>query len=239
MKHVVSFGGGVNSTAMIIGMVDRKMQIDVVIFADTGGEKPETYAWVEKFFTWLREKKIRCEIVREKITLEQDILIRKTLPPVVFGFKSCSEHFKRRPLMRWLKENYGEEDITQYIGFDLLEARRIRTNQNTRILNKYPLIEWGWDRDRCKIVIQNAEFCLPPKSSCFFCPNMKKYEILALSAELRGRVRKIEANARRVMEMKGLGRNFSWTDLFEADAAQMELMQDESWHQSPCECVDG
>lgn len=37
--NVVSFGGGTNSTAMIIGMYLRKIPIDLILFADTGGDQ--------------------------------------------------------------------------------------------------------------------------------------------------------------------------------------------------------
>ena len=39
---VVSFGGGVNSTALLIGLEERDERPDYILFADTGGEKPET-----------------------------------------------------------------------------------------------------------------------------------------------------------------------------------------------------
>ena len=41
--NIVSFGGGTNSTAMIIGMHQNKIPIDLILFADTGGEQPHTY----------------------------------------------------------------------------------------------------------------------------------------------------------------------------------------------------
>ena len=34
--NIVSFGGGTNSTAMIIGMYQNKIPIDLILFADTG-----------------------------------------------------------------------------------------------------------------------------------------------------------------------------------------------------------
>lgn len=42
--NIVSFGGGTNSTAMIIGMYLHKIPVDLILFADTGGEQPHTYA---------------------------------------------------------------------------------------------------------------------------------------------------------------------------------------------------
>lgn len=47
--NVVSFGGGTNSTAMIIGMYLHKIPIDLILFADTGGEQPHTYEFMGTF----------------------------------------------------------------------------------------------------------------------------------------------------------------------------------------------
>lgn len=46
---VASYGGGVNSTAMLIGMQERGEIPNLIMFADTGGEKPETYAYLQRF----------------------------------------------------------------------------------------------------------------------------------------------------------------------------------------------
>ena len=41
-------------------------------------------------------------------------------------------------------------------------------------------MEWGWDRNRCIQEIRDAGLPLPGKSSCFFCPSMKRREIRTL-----------------------------------------------------------
>ncbi|MEM3161041.1 MAG: phosphoadenosine phosphosulfate reductase family protein, partial [Nitrososphaera sp.] len=46
-KYVLSYGGGVNSTALMILLVRHKLPIDYVIFADTGSERPETYTYLK------------------------------------------------------------------------------------------------------------------------------------------------------------------------------------------------
>jgi len=43
----VSFGGGTNSTAMLIGLWERGIRPDFITFEDTGGEKPHTYKHIE------------------------------------------------------------------------------------------------------------------------------------------------------------------------------------------------
>ena len=49
---VASFGGGVNSTAMLVGLWERGEKVDLILFADTGGEKPHTYAHVMEMSEW-------------------------------------------------------------------------------------------------------------------------------------------------------------------------------------------
>ena len=49
IPNVVSFGAGQNSTAMIIQMVNDKIRIDDIIFAETGNEMPKTYIFLKEF----------------------------------------------------------------------------------------------------------------------------------------------------------------------------------------------
>lgn len=68
---------------------------------------------------------------------------------------------------------------------------------------------------------------------------MKKHEILKLPNELKERVIAMEKNATKLAELKGLGRNKSWTELIEADRAQLKLEWDiEDWHTPACECIE-
>lgn len=55
---IVSFGGGTNSTALIILCWLKKIHIDAIVFADTGDELPETYNFLEWFDGWLESKNL-------------------------------------------------------------------------------------------------------------------------------------------------------------------------------------
>jgi 3''-phosphoadenosine 5''-phosphosulfate sulfotransferase (PAPS reductase)/FAD synthetase and related enzymes len=95
---VISWGGGVNSTAMLIGMRQRGIIPDLILFADTGGEKPETYAFREVFNEWLLSVGFP-EIYTVQndgmyVTLENNCLQQKMLPSIAYGFKSCSDKYK-------------------------------------------------------------------------------------------------------------------------------------------------
>src|SRR3546814_5554800 len=50
---IPAYGAGVDSTAMIIEMVKRKVPIQAILFANTGSEKPETIAYLPIFSAWL------------------------------------------------------------------------------------------------------------------------------------------------------------------------------------------
>ena len=47
-KHIVSFSGGKDSTAMLLMMVEREYPIDEIIFCDTGKEFPALYRHIDK-----------------------------------------------------------------------------------------------------------------------------------------------------------------------------------------------
>ena len=44
---MVSYGGGANSTALLVGLHQHHIPVDLVLFADTGAEHPHTYAYLD------------------------------------------------------------------------------------------------------------------------------------------------------------------------------------------------
>jgi len=256
MKKVVSFGGGVNGVAMLIAMVKAQDKPDAILFADTGGEVQETYDYIEYFSHWLESvgfPQITTVTYKTKkglrVSLLDEIIKAKTLPSIAFGFKTCSQKHKIFPQQKWVKYHYGKESITWYVGFDAAESRRMKPNPTEGHQNKYLLIELGWDRARCIEEILKASMEVPCKSSCFFCPNRKKPEILLLPPHLKKMVMHIEANAMpNMIKVKGLGRRFSWTDLIEGrtkEADKETEMQTafknktgEDLEPIVCECID-
>lgn len=237
MTVVASYGGGTNSKAMLIGCKERGILIDIILFSDTGGEKPHTYTDLEEMQGWLKANGMPPIIIvsKEGLTLEQDCLNRKALPSIAYGFKSCSDHFKIRPQRKYLG-SIGVINPTRLIGFDMDEPQRAQPIKG----NRYPLIEWGWGRAECVKAIEGAGLTLPGKSACFFCPSSKKAEIIVLRTmypALAARAVAMEKNAE-LTEVKGLGRSFAWGDLYEARDRQSDLFV-ETPIQQECVCYDG
>lgn len=197
--NVVSFGGGTNSTAMIIGMYLHKIPIDLILFADTGGEQPHTYEFMGTFNEWLVKHGIPKIVSVEyhdkdgnRLTLEQECINSGRLPSIAYGYKKCSLKHKIGTQEKFCnnyqpcKEVWASgQRVHKYIGYDAGETRRIQhaapiDEADKKYEKHYPLYEWGWTREECVHVIERAGLPRPGKSSCFFCPSMKKKEIQAL-----------------------------------------------------------
>ena len=249
--NVVSYGGGVNSTAMLIEAVSRGIQIDLILFADTGGEKPHTYYYIKLFSKWLVKNKMPKIITITKggiqETLEENCLRCNMLPSLAYGFKSCSHKYKIQPQNKycnnWLpaKELWKEgSKVTKFIGYDADEHHRAKIPEDKKYVYKYPLVEWDIGRDDCIQIIKDAG--LPPcgKSACFFCPASRESEVRQLKEiypELAERAIAMERNAN-LKIIKGLGRRYSWEDLL----SQEELFDKEHIDNSleiACGCYDG
>lgn len=234
MTTVVSYGAGTNSTAMLVGLNERGERPDLILFADTGGERPETYRQRDRVSDWCESVGFpRIVTVAKETTLEADCLTRGALPSVAYGFKSCSDHFKIRPQKRWIKAQ-GITDALYWVGIDAGEAHRAKYEKT-----RYPLIEWDWAREECVEAIARAGLPQPGKSACWFCPSSKPREILELGRthpELLTRALAMEANAE-LTSVKGLGRSYAWADLVKFSEAQLDMFS--NGIEAPCGCYDG
>lgn len=145
MAKVASYGGGVNSTAMLIGCFERGEAVDLILFADTGGEKPETYTYVAKMSEWCKKNLGHYITVVSKstkrrgkhhdagyaLTLEQHCLDTKTMPSVAYGMKSCSLKFKREPMDEFVESwKTGDVKVTRLIGYDAGEPQRAKMTED-------------------------------------------------------------------------------------------------------------
>ena len=240
---VVSFGAGVNSTALLVGLYERGERPDRILFADTGGEHERTYAHAAELQTWCADVGFPdIEIVSnagQHDSLEAECLTNKTLPSKAFGFAGCSVKWKRQPMDRALRGWREGERITRLIGIDADEQHRGQIPDTPRFLYRYPLIEWDWGRDECVEAIERAGLAVPGKSACWYCPASRKAEVLNLPCDLHARAVAMEHNAAPSLgTVKGLGRHWSWEALVSADRAQLKLFP-EMRDEAACGCYDG
>ena len=161
MKQIASFGCGVDSVAMVL----LKPDYDEIIFADTGSEMPETYAYLDYF-----EKKSGVKITKVKSHLGKifDYYNDKRCFPLP-TFRDYTKKFKIQPIRKYLRKKYPKETFEMNLGIDYSEFHRMRESDVQYIKNKYPLVEQKLSRDQLIELIKSKGYEVPIKSGCFFC----------------------------------------------------------------------
>ena len=255
----VSCGIGVNSIAMLVGLKNRGERVDAVVFADTGSEHPETYAYIPILRAWLKKVGFPdLTIVKNASPIAGDASLydechrKSVLPSPAYGGKSCSLKWKVEPQRKWVNRWAPALEVWarggyvwNLIGYDN-GPNEIKRAQRGQLVwpkghwNRYPLQEWDWDRAACVRAIEAEGLPVPRKSACFMCPNAKKFEVLALWAEnpaLAARCVELEdrAHARGLTTVKGLGRRYAWKDLAPAEPAA-EPIKDSHPHPEGADC---
>jgi hypothetical protein len=257
---------GVDSTALLIELHERGQAPDLVLTADTGAEKPETYAYQELMRRWMAERKIRYEVVRYEAKrfknwppyrdLTESLLTNGCLPSIAFGRSSCSLKYKAAPQEAFVKTWEparrawaAKLKVIRYIGYDagLRDGQRYahaRTITDPLFENHYPLRDWGWDRQACAARIEQAGLTVPPKSSCVFCTAMKPDEVRALPERWLRTIVLIEARAApRLKTVEGLWRKSTrarsgrMTDFIRAEGLLREAEIDRIIDAAPADLV--
>lgn len=250
--NIVAYGGGTDSTAMIIECAKRGIKIDHILFADTGGEKPHTYQYVKTFSDWCVKNGLPGIVTVKKAgngeTLEENCLRMSMLPSIAYGYKTCSQKYKIQPQDKYFNNLPEAKKIwkqggklTKFIGYDATETHRIaksKLREDKKYDYKYPLADWGITRKDCIEIIKNEGLCLPGKSVCFFCPMTRPTEIRQLNnnyPDLMQRALNIESNAN-LTKLKGLAINSKWKDII----SNTELFEDEFSlvPEMICECYE-
>ena len=195
MTHWLSYGGGVNSTALLIMLLDGRVAADPwrVLWADTRDEKDETYAYIyREVMPRLHEAGRVLEVVCGKEgVLERFERLRVTGNRIL---RACSVEAKIKPIVRHLQAHGTDED-QQLIGIDAGEAHRAKRNEDFPQLfpRRYPLIDMDLDREACEEIIRAAGWPVPPKSGCWHCPFMRVGEVIALAVHAPDRFGRIVA----------------------------------------------
>ena len=199
MDEMISLGAGINSVAMTVLLVSEGWRGSIG-FADTGGEKPDTYCYLDYFereflaphglgLTRLEPaSQYHCSM--SQVPLEDYCLKAGVIP--LLAVRWCSSRWKGRPLDRWAKSH----GITsRHIGISVDEAWRADGKRDWR---QFPLVEHGINREGCRALILHAGLEVPLWSSCFFCPGQTLGEWRYIHdhyPELWERAKRLEANA--------------------------------------------
>lgn len=255
LPKFVSYGGGKNSTAVLVWLKANGIRPDAILFADTGGEKPETYAYLEVMDRWLQSVGFpRITTVRatgQDQTLEDECLRSKTFPSKTYGHGKCSVKWKVDPQKRFKtkwKKVHGFKKHIEYVGYHYGEMQRLinrngflKPIEDDQHYLAMPLIENKIDERGCLQLIQAVGLPIPSKSACFFCPSSKPSEIKELREkhpDLYERAIAIErAGMQTAQTVQGLGRKLNWEQMFKLTPLELLAIENEK-NNRRCNCVD-
>lgn len=143
LKHIVSFSGGKDSTAMLLLMIEKGWQIDEIIFCDTGMEFPAMYKHIERVKNYIGRE---IKVVKSEKSFEYYMFDHVRVKGSRIGKKGygwpdfrnrwCTSRLKIEPFINFLKRY---DKVTEYHGIALDEIHRTENNKGRNI--RYPLIE--------------------------------------------------------------------------------------------------
>ena len=188
MAVVISYGGGIQSTALVVLAMRERWAIDEIVHVDlVDAESPATREYVRYFRDWLQQEHGRDITIVER-NMYQDMLARPEFTPVLWHGKcerfmlsrQCTRQYKVAPLQRYLYDRYPGECIRLMLGISVDEYHRMRDSPAARIEHVYPLVDRRLTRWQCRDIIERAGLVVPSKSSCWFCPYRSVRSQLAL-----------------------------------------------------------
>lgn len=189
--RVLSLGAGVQSSTLLLKMIEEEIQpADVCIFADTGNEPKEVYEYLDYLIKFTNNKIPIYQIMKSNIVedslAEAEIGTNKgflTMPVYAqneegkksMGRRQCTNDYKIQPLHRKIRELMGLKnlrgksvEIVMGISFD--EQQRAKTPKNQWQVHCYPFIPSEITRQDCLNYYDSKEVTRPPRSACIVCP---------------------------------------------------------------------
>jgi hypothetical protein len=209
VKKVLSYGGGLDSFAMLLAkLLDGELP-DVVVFIDVAdpqhidpGEWPGTYRHIDEVVRPLCEKNgiefVTIDSERYPIREARSLfawLLERNQIPVAGPKRICTRIAKVERFERWLDDRFPGEEVEVWIGFEAGEEDRADKDPNAGSKrkpkpgcavrrNRFPLMELLLCRCRCESLVRETGYPIPRKSACVFCPYASRGDWQTFAREL-------------------------------------------------------
>lgn len=181
----VSFGGGVQSTALLALAAQGAIDYRTFLFANVGtdSEHPATVAYYRDHHRPYAEAHglELHEVKRDGPTLLATIADALPQVPIPMYLspagqpanRTCTTQFKIAPVYAWQRARGASKKTPARcaLGISTDEIGRMRTTSTYagQTLD-YPLIDLGLSREDCHRIIADAGLPPAPRSACWFCP---------------------------------------------------------------------
>jgi hypothetical protein len=248
--RIISFGGGVQSTALLVLAAQGVVDFPAAVFSNVGdrAENPATLAYVAEHarpfaaehgvelheVRWRskgRDRDLYDDLVGSSRSIDIPVKMAGGAP----GHRKCTDRYKIAVIRRWCEAHgaTAASPATIAVGFSTDEVERASSRHSAPTENVvYPLLELGLSRSGCARVIREAGLPVPPKSSCWFCPFQRPQQWAEMRRDQPGMFAAAVALEERLNEKReGLGKDHVYlgaagTALAELTEAQTPLFGD-------------
>lgn len=168
MKNYLSYGGGVNSTALLLWLIDQGIECEAV-YADHETDWPETRTYVQM----LQDRGYPITVLetrRKGLNLYEYYYQHRMIP--MRWVRACTVEYKLVPIA-----NHCPTPCVMYLGISADESSRVDriiAGQRPGEEKRFPLVDEGIDRKGCIDIIKAHGLPVPIKSGCFICPFQRK-----------------------------------------------------------------
>lgn len=179
VKHIVSFSGGKDSSAMLIRMVEEGYRIDDIVFikvmatATIGAELPEMYEYIEKMEDYIHRKITVVPSVLNFNEVFHQKYESGTNKGDIYGYPFmigawCNDRLKLKAIRQHYK-TYGNH--IRYIGIAADEPERLEKLES---FCRAPLADWGMTEKDCISFLNERDMLNPlykkfRRLGCWFC----------------------------------------------------------------------
>lgn len=194
MKYIASVSFGKDSLAMLLMLLEKKMQVDEVIFFDTTMEFKSIYVIRDRIKEILKTKDIQYTELKANMPFLYNMLEREVHTKsgeTQKGYGMCGgicrwgTTEKERIIKRYLKKKYGKGNYKEYVGIASDEAQRAtRKLKEGKLL---PLVtEWNMTEKDCLNYCYKQGYNweettrlydILDRVSCWCCANKNKKEL--------------------------------------------------------------
>ena len=184
----ISFGAGVQSTALLLMALDGEVEADFAIFADTQDEPVRVYEHLWQMADLCAAVGFPLYVVSAGRLSDEARRPGSFISVPVFGLneqggeaqlrRQCSYQFKLRPMRSFVKDHLLAKGQRWecLIGISTNELHRAKPSGRKWVENTYPLlIDKRMSRLDCERYCRERGIH-PPRSACVFCPFRKDDE---------------------------------------------------------------
>lgn len=237
----LSFGGGVQSTTLLLMVKLGMIHADIAVFADPGWEYHDTYQHLWEVAQWspipiiiVSSGNIREDVLRGERVASMPIFLdsgeitwspsKGWAPAKGFARRQCTYEYKLRPIYDYLDRWRDGQEIDVLVGISWDESQRVKPAPKDWAHRVDPLVDRRMRRSDCEALLAEHSITAT-RSSCVGCPMHSDYEWSKLSSREASESREVELALQQQDAWRGVPHLHSLCDPIDATIKRLQASE--------------